>query len=150
EAVVAAGRVVDRPEDVRGGADVGDRERLEDRGRVLPGGSGGADVLVVQLGLGDRLLEDGRVGGHPAQAVLLDQTLQLGTLVQIAANEVVPDALAELPQPLQRIRAHGFLPSERNSSKTPLRASSSIALTSPSRRTWRSAPENLAARNART
>src|SRR5262249_46652276 len=149
EAVLPAGRIVDGPEDVGGGADVGDRQRLEDRGRVLSRRAGGADVVVVELGLGDGLLEDRRIRRHPPQAVLLDEALQLRALVQVAADEVVPDALAELPQPLQRIRAHDSLPWVV-SSKTPRRASSSIAWISASRRTCRSAPENFAARNART
>src|SRR5262249_3192239 len=149
ESVLAAGLVVDGPEDVGRGLDVRHGQRLEDRGRILARRAGAADVVVVELGLGDGLLEDGRIRGHPAQPVLLDEALQLGTLVQIAADEVVPDALAELPQPLQRIRAHDFLP-WLVSSRPPRRASSSIAWISASRRTCRSAPENFAARNART
>ena len=62
--------------------------------------------LVVELGLGDRLLEDRRVGGHPAQVILVDQPLELAARVEIPADVVEPDALAELGQSLEWILGH--------------------------------------------
>ena len=98
EAVAAAGRVEDGPENVRGAADVVDRELLEDREGLLPLGRRAAHVLVVEIRVRDGLLEDRRVRRHPREAVLADQARQLSRGHQVAADVVVPDALAELRQ----------------------------------------------------
>ncbi len=91
-AVVAVGLVVDRLEGVERGLDVGDGERLVDRVDPVPFADHHLDVVVVFLALADRLLEDARVGGHPAEAVLLDQAGQLAGVEHLAADVVEPDA----------------------------------------------------------
>ena len=78
ESVVSAGRLVNGLEGRRGAAHVFHGERLEDHRRVRPLRRQPPDVLVVELRLGDCLLEDGWIRGHSSQPVFLDQTSQDG------------------------------------------------------------------------
>src|SRR5207245_125634 len=55
-------------------------------------------------------LEDGWIRGHPAQPVLLDQPSERRPLEKIAANVVIPNALAELSQPHEAIQSHELPP----------------------------------------
>src|SRR6185312_5029796 len=53
--------------------------------------------------LADRLLEDRRVRGHAAQAVIGDERLEPAARQQLAADIVEPDRLAVILQALQRV-----------------------------------------------
>ena len=108
-AVVAATLVVDAPEDVSRGADVGDGEELIGRlGVHRPRLAQLCDGLCIVARPGDGLGEDRRVGGHPPQAVHRDHPLELPGGEQRAADVVVPDALAQREGLVDRV-GHGFL-----------------------------------------
>ncbi len=109
EAVVAAGGVVGRPEGVGGVPHVLDGQRLEHTRRFGARASLLPDVLVVQVGVGDRLLKDGRVRRHAAQTVLGDEAPERGPGVQVAPDVVVPDALPEPGELLQSAVSHSVL-----------------------------------------
>ena len=94
DAVQTRSLIVQRSEEAARLTNVQDRQRLED----FPGGLALCrelrQLLVVGVARGDGLLENARIGGHAAQAVLLDEASQLPAAHQIAADEVQPDALA--------------------------------------------------------
>ena len=69
EAIGPVGRVVDRAQDVRGVADVRDRDLLVDLARAVAGLDLAPDELVVLPGR-DRLGEDRRVAGQAADPVV--------------------------------------------------------------------------------
>ncbi len=94
-AVAAAGLVIERTEQVGGGADVFDGQLPEDLLRV-PARPGQRDQgRVVIVGLGDGVVEDGRVGGHAADIAALDHGLELTILQETTLDVVVPKGLAE-------------------------------------------------------
>ncbi len=91
-AVAALRAVVHRPQNIGGILNVADGENfvaplasrsVRERKRV--------QQIVVKRAAGDGLLEDGRVGGHAAQAVFVDQALQFAAGEQVAADVVQPD-----------------------------------------------------------
>ena len=94
EAVDAAALVVDDAQHVAGVLDVADRELLVDLAVVLAGARELGELVVVVVGAEDRRVEDRRVGGHPAQRVLFDQSLQLAGADERALDLVQPDARA--------------------------------------------------------
>src|SRR5439155_25319153 len=104
--VSALGAVVDRPEEVAGHLDVFDGETLEKLRALealldeLP------NALVVVFAAGDGLFEDRGVGRHARNAVFIDQAFQIAGEDFAATNVVLPDALAEFVELLQRIRIH--------------------------------------------
>ena len=51
---------------------------------------------VVGAAVGERLLEDARVGGHPDDGVVAHSSSKRARLEQVAREEVDPDALTEL------------------------------------------------------
>src|SRR5262249_4710819 len=53
------------------------------------------DLLVVEVALGERLLEDGRVRSDADDGVLLHQPFELAALEILPGEIVGPDALAE-------------------------------------------------------
>src|SRR5581483_485586 len=96
---------VNGTEDVRGSPDVVDREVLVDlHGVVVVGALEGFQRLGVVGAPGDRLLEDRGIGGHTAEAVLVDQPLDATLVDQVAAEVVEPDGLSELLESQQGIR----------------------------------------------
>ncbi len=87
--------------------DVANREILEQRAGIeIPGGFRLGDQRVVIIAVTDRLLEDRRVRGDAAQAVLGDQLGQSSALQQIAADKVEPHRLPEFVKRPQRIGHH--------------------------------------------
>jgi hypothetical protein len=103
-AVLAAQAVVDRPEQVGGGLDVGDGEafvEIDDLGVAL--GQDGLQPGVIGVALADGLLEDRGVGGEAPDSILLDQALELAVLEDLLVEEVEPDGLARLAELQQRI-----------------------------------------------
>ena len=105
-AVLAVAVVPDAAEHVAGGADVVAREREEDLLRLgLGGARTSLDLVVVGVALGDRALEDRRVGGHADDAVV-DQAGEVAVVDEGARQVVDPDALALLGELLQR--GHGL------------------------------------------
>ena len=101
--VEAVGRVVDGPQQVTDGADVvgGQQpDRLGDgdvqRGEVR-------DLLVVDVTAGDRLVEDGRIGGHADHVLVADECLQVARHQPLTAHVVEPDRHAFIRHQLQRI-----------------------------------------------
>ena len=105
EAVTAAGLLVHRGEHITGRLHVGHGERVVDLLRALVGARHLLDRVVVVGGAEDRLLEDRRVRGHAAQALLLDHALELTTGDQRAPELVEPDAHSRLGERLQ-LRVH--------------------------------------------
>ncbi len=95
EAVLSRRPVVDRTEESRRRADILDHDRIENGVRVRVG-SGGANVLVVEVALRDRLLEDRGIGGLAGQVVLADQPGLFAVLQHVAPQVVEPDALAKV------------------------------------------------------
>ncbi len=108
EAVGAAGGLVDRPQDVGRHADLVHREALVELRRRQLGihRQEARHLRVVEVGVADRFLEDGRVAGHAGQAVV-DKALELTSGEQIAADEIEPEGLALGPQLVQGV--HGSL-----------------------------------------
>ena len=53
------------------------------------------DILIVNMAFNDRLLKDGRIRGHPAQPVFVDQTSKLAAGDQVPPDVVQPDGLAK-------------------------------------------------------
>ena len=98
EPVGTAGAVVDGPKNVGRLADVRNGQRLIACRRIgMRGGiEKGEEGLVVVVGAGDRLLEDGRVRRHTEQPILFDHPVQAAREQQAAADVVVPDALTVL------------------------------------------------------
>ena len=94
KAVGAMGGVVCRAQHVGGLLDVLDRQMLEDLadGPVLHLQHTG-DGRVIFVGMADGLLEDGRVRGHPAQAVVIGELLQAALGDETAGQEIEPDGL---------------------------------------------------------
>ena len=108
-AVLPVSPVVHGPEDVRGALDVGDGQAQEDvLGIVDTVGEQLADLLVVLRPVGDRLLEDGGIAGHPGDVVLGDHPLELAAGQQVAADVVEPHRLTLAGELLQRIRRHQY------------------------------------------
>jgi hypothetical protein len=86
---------------------VGDRETfIQIAGRTQRAATGRGKRLRVIGAAGDRLLEDGRVRRHAAEAVLLDQTSELAARDEMAADVVEPHGLTQSLQRQQRIRGH--------------------------------------------
>ncbi len=94
-AVGAARPLVDRREDVGGGANVLDGERVEDGVGVLAFAGEGEHAGVVVVALRDRLLEDRGVRGQPRDVAGGDHLLQLARGQQAATDVVVPGGLSE-------------------------------------------------------
>ena len=93
-AVPALRLVVDRPQHVGGGADIGDRQMLVDRGDAVVGfGLELFQRVGVFVALADRLLEDRGVRGDALQPVALDQRAQLALLDQAALQIIQPGRL---------------------------------------------------------
>jgi hypothetical protein len=109
QSVQTARPFVHRSEGVARRLHVGHRERLEDVAGLQGHRGEIADVLVVERARRDGFLEDRRVGGHPLEAVLGDETVELPAGHQVTGDEIVPGALAQLAQYHQRIPAHDCL-----------------------------------------
>src|SRR3954467_11268044 len=106
-AVLAAGGVEDRAQDVGRVPDVrrGDHaDGLFDRD--LAGGEVG-QLLVVAVALGDRLLEDRRVGGDAHDVLLVDQLGEVAGRDPLARQVVQPDRHAFLAEALECV-CHGI------------------------------------------
>ena len=99
-----------------------------------------AELLVVPVALGERLLEDRRVRGHADDGVLLHQAGELARLQHLARERVHPDAHAVLAQLVQSRSAHlvslARVASRRRASRAP-RPSPTVPDTGPRRRTSR-------------
>ena len=84
-AVLAVALVPDGAQDVAGVADVVLGELPEDLLGIVVGGAQLTDLVVVRVALGDRALEDRRVGRH-AHDALLDEALEIAVLARSAAT----------------------------------------------------------------
>ena len=105
-AVGAAGPPVGREEHVGGAPDIILAQCFIDGlDRLTPTGHG-PDGLVIAVAFADSLLENGRIRGHPEQAVLLDHGEQFSALDQVAPDVVQPYGLVKLSQSLQGIGVH--------------------------------------------
>src|SRR5204862_8368539 len=93
-AVLSAGRVPTRPQHVARVADVRLREAPEDLLRLVVLVQTIADLLVVEIALRDRLLENGRVRRDADHGIVAHQPLEPAGLEHLAREEVDPDALA--------------------------------------------------------
>jgi len=72
--------------------------------------------------LGERLLEDRRIGRHPRQRILTDAAGEITVAKDRAVDEVEPDGLAGVVEPLKAILRHlsqvtGKQASQRNISR---------------------------------
>ena len=72
---------------------------VESRGR-------GRELVVVGVPLGQRLLEDRRVRRHARQRVLADAACEIAVAQDRAVDEVEPDGLAGVVEPLEAILRH--------------------------------------------
>jgi len=88
--------VPDRAEDVAGVADILLSELPEDLLRVVQLVEVGANLLVLEVSLRDRLLEDGWIRGDADDGVVPHHSLELAGLEHLAGQKVDPDALAQL------------------------------------------------------
>ena len=93
--VLAAGAIIERAELVRGHLHIFDGQRFEDFLYRFALPLQLLDVLLIIRAVGDSLLENRRVRGHAAQAVLLDEPPQPAAGHQITMDVVQPDRLAE-------------------------------------------------------
>ena len=116
-AVLAVAVVVDLLEQVAGALDVADGELEEDLLRLRRLLEDLAQLLVVGVAVGDRALEDRRVGGDAADA-LVDQALQVALLDEVARQEVDPHALAVFVELLKRCCGHVGSPREGGLART--------------------------------
>ncbi len=99
-------RIIDRAQQVGGVLDVLNRQVLVDALRVQVALVGQRlEPGVVIRAVAHRLLEDGRVGGHPLQPVAVDQGLQPPIGQEAALDEVQPWRLAECFERLERVRS---------------------------------------------
>src|SRR5262249_9544467 len=73
--------------------DIIDRERFVDLVRALALGDQTLDVGVVEVGLGDGLVEDRGVRGHAHDPEIADDALELARGDPVAPDVVDPDAL---------------------------------------------------------
>ena len=102
--VATAARLVGGPQQIGGTTDVVERDREEE---LLPvaharGGEGG-ELVVVELGVGDRLREDGRVRRRTCDRRLRDQLCEPPAREQVARERVEPDRDAGVMQSLKAI-----------------------------------------------
>src|SRR6185503_10270681 len=97
-----------RAEDVARAADVLDGEREEDLLRVALLLQDLAELVVVGVALGDRRLEDRRIGGDAVHA-LVDERLEVAVAHERARQEVDPDALSVVGELLQGSGGHGYI-----------------------------------------
>ncbi len=105
-AVLAAGRVEDRAQDVGGVADVRRRDHADG---FLDGHLAGREVgelLVVTVALRDGLLEDRRVGGDAHDVLLVDQFGEVAGRDPLARQVVQPDRDAFFREALECV-CHG-------------------------------------------
>ena len=92
--------LIDRLQRVGRVLDVLNRERLIGLGdaRAGPALEKSQELRVVGIAMRDRLLEDGRIGGHAGDAVFLDEPLQPTFLEEAAVDKVQPGGLAKIVQ----------------------------------------------------
>ena len=100
-AVDAARALPDRLHQVAGAADVLHRQLEEDLGRIVLGLQQLAELLVVPVARGERLLEDRRVRGDADDRVLLHQPGELTRLEHLARDRVDPGADARFEELMQ-------------------------------------------------
>jgi len=74
--VLAIRLVVERPELVGGALHIALAEDFVDGLGTVSCKRRGPNILVVVVAVRNRLLEDGRIRGHPSQSILLDHTAQ--------------------------------------------------------------------------
>src|SRR5207244_9044742 len=96
-----------RTQQVAAGGDIGAGELEKDVVAAQTAWQQLPQLRVVGVASGDRLLEDGRVGRDADDRVLTHEPRQLATLQQLPGEEVDPDRLTELGQPLQRLSVSG-------------------------------------------
>ena len=106
EAVAPVARVVGGAQQVGGAADVVERELEEELLRVAnAGGDGGAQLVVVAVGAGDRLGEDRRVRGRAGDRAVGDQRRERAAVEQLARERVEPDRDAGVVELLEAVHA---------------------------------------------
>ena len=98
--------LVDGLEHVGGGLDVFDDQAEHDLFVGLAVIDQFAQGIVVVAAAADRLLEDGGVGGHADDSVLLDHSLQFSGGHQTAPDVIQPDAGAGLVEFKQGVLGH--------------------------------------------
>jgi hypothetical protein len=110
-AVLAIEAIIDWAQRIAGVLDVLDRQAFVSG---LDGRVGlrqiGLELIVIGIGMTDRLFEDRRVGGDAGQPVLRDQLLQPALVHELAIDEIQPDRLPdglELLQTAHRIPLFG-------------------------------------------
>ena len=83
--------------------DIADRQLGEDViGIVDPGVDQLANLIVVEVSLGDRLLEDRGIARQSGDVFIGDAMLELTRGDELATDEVEPDRLAVFAELLQR------------------------------------------------
>src|SRR5262249_4164172 len=95
------GPLMDGPEQVRGAAEILQRQAEENLLRRLPGTKPACDGVIVGRAVPDGMIEDRRVGGEPGHAELFHIALQGAAVQQVAGDVVEPQALTQV---MQRLR----------------------------------------------
>jgi hypothetical protein len=89
----------DRSEQVAGRGDVAHRQREE---VALGVATRGGDLLIVGIAAGEGLGEDRRVRGDAGDGVFAHHARELAAAEKVAREEVDPDALAVVCEPVER------------------------------------------------
>src|ERR1051325_1876977 len=90
-----------RSEVVSGALDICHRQLAENRADAAAVFRQLANVIVISAAVRKSFFEDGRIGGHALQAVLLDHALKFAARQKFAAQKIEPERLTELFQFLQ-------------------------------------------------
>src|SRR6185369_12635545 len=101
--------VENRPEQIRGAAQVFERELHEQRLAGFAGPGFFADAFVVSGGFADRLVEDGRVRRETGHRKLVDVAAQGSVVENLARDIVKPKPLAEVVQLLGLVHDCSFI-----------------------------------------
>jgi hypothetical protein len=106
EAVDTVGAVPGRAHEIAGVLDVLGREREEDLLDVVVALELRAELVVVPLSGGERLLEDGRVRGDADHCILVHESGEMAGLEHLSRKRIDPDADAVLRKLMQAATRH--------------------------------------------
>src|SRR5664280_1279486 len=98
--------VIDGMEEIGGALDIFYRERFVDFSDAFILQCHSANGVIVIMAARDGFLENGWIGGQPAYAILIDQSLDISVIQSIAPEKVKPDTLSKGLQTKQGILIH--------------------------------------------
>jgi len=94
--IPAIGLFVKRHEGIAGGFDIFNRKLPEDLFRIPAGPGKRYERGIIICRFGDRVVEDGWVGGHATNVAAFDHRFKFAVLQQFALDIIHPEGLAEL------------------------------------------------------